>query len=393
MTENSEIKTMELYFHIPFCVRKCLYCDFLSFPASEGERERYMSALIRETRERAEECRSYPVSSVFLGGGTPSVVETAQIEELLHVVKKNYTITSDIECTIEINPGTVDEEKLKRYREAGLNRISIGLQSADNGELVTLGRIHNWQQFLDTYNAAIKVGFENINVDVMSALPGQGVDSFQSTLLKVLSLNPPPVHISVYSLILEEGTPLFAMQKKGEIQLPDEDTDRIMYKETGKILEQFGYQRYEISNYAKEGFVCKHNCGYWRRQNYLGFGIGAASLFNNTRFKNCEDINRYLINPLDCREEIKRLSPEEQMEEFMFLGLRLTEGVSTKEFERNFGLRMEAVYGDVIARNIEDGLIQWKYRRGVFDQETKQLSLTEYGTDVSNYVMAQFLLT
>ena len=391
--EVSEIKTAELYFHIPFCARKCLYCDFLSFPAAEGEKEQYMSALVRETHERAEECQGYPVSSLFLGGGTPSVAEIAQIEELLRTVKENYTITRDIECTIEVNPGTVNEEKLKRYRAMGLNRISIGLQSADNGELETLGRIHSWQQFLDTYNTAVRVGFENINVDVMSALPGQSVDSCRSTLLKVLSLKPAPTHISAYSLILEEGTPFFAMQQEGKIQFPDEDTDRIMYKETGKILEQAGYQRYEISNYAKEGYRCRHNCGYWRRQNYLGFGIGAASLFDNIRFRNCEDINRYLINPLGCREEVYRLSLEEQMEEFMFLGLRLTEGVSSEEFVRCFGQRMEDVYSGVIERNIGDGLIQWRKEEGSSEREKGRLSLTEYGIDVSNYVMAQFLLT
>ena len=352
-----------------------------------------MSALIRETRERAEECRGYSVSSLFLGGGTPSVAGTAQIEELLRTVKECYTITRDIECTIEINPGTVDEEKLKRYRAAGLNRISIGLQSADDGELATLGRVHNWQQFLDTYDAAVKAGFENINVDVMSALPGQNIDSCRSTLLKVLSLSPAPSHISAYSLILEEGTSFFAMQKEGKIRFPDEDTDRIMYRETGKILEQAGYRRYEISNYAREGFACRHNCGYWKRQNYLGFGIGAASLFNNMRFKNCEDLNRYLINPLGCREEVHSLSLEEQMEEFMFLGLRLTEGVSAEEFEHCFGQRMETVYGDEITRNIGDGLIQWRKVPGSSGREEGWLSLTEYGIDVSNYVMAQFLLT
>lgn len=365
-----------------------------------------MCALIRETRERAEECRGYPVSSLFLGGGTPSMAETEQIEELLRTVKKNYAITHDIECSIEVNPGTVDGEKLKRYRAAGLNRISIGLQSADDRELASLGRIHNWKQFLDTYDAAVKAGFENINVDVMSALPGQSVDSCRNTLLKVLSLNPAPTHISAYSLILEEGTPFFTMQKEGKIQFPDEDIDRMMYKETGKILEKAGYRRYEISNYAKEGFFCRHNCGYWKRQNYLGFGIGAASLFNKTRFRNCEDISSYLINPLGCREDLHRLSLEEQMEEFMFLGLRLTEGVSPEEFERCFGQRMEAVYGNVIERNIGDGLIQWRKEKEFFDSEKgrlplielsgseeRRLSLTEYGIDVSNYVMAQFLLT
>lgn len=351
-----------------------------------------MAALIRETCERAEECRGYLVSSLFFGGGTPSIVEASWMEMLLGTVRENFSLATDAEVTIEVNPGTVDEEKLKRYRAAGINRLSIGLQSANDRELADLGRIHTWQQFLDTYQAAVSAGFENINVDLMSALPGQSVSSLRETLQKVISLSPAPRHISAYSLIVEEGTPFFRMMEEGRLVLPDEDTDRFMYRETGRILEQAGYRRYEISNYAKEGFACRHNCGYWGRQDYLGLGIGAASLFNNIRFLNCSDINRYLEDPLGCREKIQKLSVSEQMEEFMFLGLRLTEGINPLEFRRCFGKDIREVYGDVIDRNIHAGLLQHNV---ILTQEGEEerLALTKVGLDVSNYVMAQFLLT
>ena len=352
-----------------------------------------MEALIRETKERAEVCREYLVTSVFLGGGTPSVVEAGQIEELLKAVKKNYRMAPDTELTIEVNPGTVDREKLARYHGAGLNRLSIGLQSADDEELYVLGRVHSWQQFLETYQGAREVGFTNINVDVMSALPDQSLESYLATLGKVLSLKPAPEHISAYSLILEEGTPFFEMAKAGRLKLPNEDTDREMYRETKHILAQAGYTRYEISNYAKEGFFCRHNSGYWKRREYMGFGLGASSLIDNTRFNNTCDTHRYLEDPLDCRENVQRLSPQEQMEEFMFLGLRLTEGVDPAEFAGCFGCSPEEIYGDVIKRNIKEGLLYRNRCRGSDGEEKERLALTEFGLDVSNYVMEQFLLS
>lgn len=386
MTGNREL---ELYFHIPFCVRKCLYCDFLSGPAQAPEKRRYMDALIRETVERAEVCREYLVTSVFIGGGTPSLVETKQLEELLAAVRERYRMAYDAELTIEVNPGTVDGEKLIRLRKAGLNRLSIGLQSADDRELKALGRIHTWEQFLACYGNARQAGFDNINVDVMSALPGQSLADYCRTLDAVLSLNPPPEHISAYSLILEEGTPLFEMAEAGRLEIPDEDTDRTMYRETKRILAQAGYIRYEISNYAREGFACRHNCGYWRRREYLGFGLGAASLMNNIRFKNACNMERYLANPTGCREDVEILGREEQMEEFMFLGLRLTEGVDPAEFAHCFGCRMENIYGGVIERNIREGLL---YRYQCRKDGGERLALTDLGLDVSNYVMGQFLL-
>lgn len=433
---------IELYFHIPFCLKKCKYCDFLSFgadsPLADGNmKARYMDSLIRETVMRAEDYRENRVVSVFIGGGTPSVVMPEFLAELMAAVRKCYRLAEDVEITVEVNPGTVDRDKLDCYRAEGINRLSIGLQSADDGELATVGRIHTWRQFLDTYESAVGAGFDNINVDVMSALPGQTLDSYRSTLQRILELRPRPAHISAYSLILEEGTPLWEQIREQEhlpdgsgvgdgihlpdgggagdgihlpngsgagdgihlpdgsgagegIHLPNEDTDREMYALTKEMLEQAGYVRYEISNYAKPGFECRHNCGYWRRRNYAGFGIGAASLINNVRYKNRDDLQAYLINPTGCREDVQVLSIQEQMEEFMFLGLRMTAGISSVEFEACFGQKLEQVYGETLRRNLKDGLLRWTDSMSG-NPSDRCLALTEKGLDLANYVMAQFL--
>lgn len=357
MTNKREL---ELYFHIPFCIRKCLYCDFLSAPADGRTKARYMEALIRETGERAGDYRNYRVVSVFVGGGTPSTVSPEQICRLLETVRAGFELAEDAEITIEVNPGTVDEKQLCCYRQAGVNRLSIGLQSADNRELAALGRIHTYGQFLGTYHMARKSGFGNINVDLMSALPGQTLSGWLGTLEKVLALEPPPEHISAYSLILEEGTPFYEMEQKGEIRLPDEDCDRRMYEMTEELLQKAGYRRYEISNYALLGYECRHNCGYWRRREYLGLGIGAASLINNRRFRNGDSLAAYLDNPSGVCEEVQELTLEEQMEEFMFLGLRMTEGVSAAEFRAAFGVEMEEIYGGVIEKNLKEGLLEYR---------------------------------
>ena len=379
-------RPLELYFHIPFCVKKCDYCDFLSAPAGEQDREAYMSALIQETIQRAPEYQAYKVVSVFIGGGTPSVVEKEQIAGLLDHVHRLYDVSPDAEVTIEVNPGTVDLEKLTGYRQAGINRLSIGLQTANDAELQAIGRIHTWQQFLDTYRAAAAVGFTNINVDLMSALPGQTLESYRSSVQKVLALRPAPTHISAYSLILEEGTRLYEAVEKGSVVLPGEETDRLMYEETDRLLSEAGFVRYEISNYAKAGYECRHNCGYWTRTEYAGFGIGAASLISNVRFSNAADIREYIAHPLRVRGEEERLSREEQMEEFMFLGLRLTKGIEVRTFEELFGVALPAVYGEVIAKNLADGLL-------CYTNDGKSLALTKKGLDLSNYVYAQFLIS
>lgn len=380
-------KELELYIHIPFCVKKCSYCDFLSAPATEQTREAYMAALFAEIRGNAEKYRERIVTTIFIGGGTPSLLSGKTVIQLMKKLRENFCVAEDAEITMEVNPGTATLEKLRAFRKAGINRISIGMQSAQEPELKMLGRIHDFDCFCRVYREAVEAGFENINVDVMSGLPGQTIDTYRDTLEKVLHLSPVPQHISAYSLIVEEGTPFATMKEKGELPLPEEEMERAMYEETIEVLAQYGFQRYEISNYAREGYECRHNVGYWTRKDYLGFGIGAASLVDNRRFQNRRELAAYLEHPLECREEEQTLTMEEQMEETMFLGLRLTRGVSYECFEKQFDRSLEAVYGSVIAQNVADELLT------VRCEETGEhfLALTDRGLDLSNYVMAQFL--
>lgn len=297
------------------------------------------------------------------------------------------------EITIEVNPGTVNEQKLMAYRACGINRLSIGLQSAQNKELQLLGRIHTYETFEKTYYDAIKFGFNNINIDLMSAIPGQTVQSYRDTLQRVLSLSPQPSHISAYSLIIEEGTPFF----ENAPDLPDEEADREMYKITDDILKECGFTRYEISNYAKSGYACRHNIVYWRRGDYVGFGIGAASLVCNVRFCNESDLDVYMAGWEQYRHSHKKpdlvrdkqeLSINGQIEEFMFLGLRMTEGVSIEDFEALFGKSIYEVYPGIIERLLGQELLVLK--EGTNNNDTR-LALSSFGLDVSNVVMAEFL--
>ena len=379
-------KELELYIHIPFCVKKCSYCDFLSAPATEQTKEAYMAALFAEIGGRAKDYKDRIVTSVFIGGGTPSLLSGDSIRQLMEHIREGFSLAPDAEITMEVNPGTVTAEKLTAFYGAGINRLSIGMQSAQEQELKILGRIHDFDSFCQVYREAVEAGFTNINVDVMSGLPGQTLTSYKDTLEKVLRLEPMPQHISAYSLIVEEGTPFAAMADRGELPLPEEDTERAMYEETIEVLAGYGFHRYEISNYALDGYECRHNVGYWIRRDYLGFGIGAASLIGNVRFQNGRDLNAYLAHPLACREEEQSLTTQEQMEETMFLGLRLIRGVSYPEFARCYGQTLEEVYGEVIARNVADGLLTVRE-----DETGRRLMLTGRGLDVSNYVMAQFL--
>lgn len=379
-------KELEMYIHIPFCVKKCSYCDFLSAPATEQTKEAYMAALFAEIGGRAKDYKDRIVTSVFIGGGTPSLLSGDSIRQLMEHIREGFRLASDAEITMEVNPGTVTTEKLTAFYAAGINRLSIGMQSAQEQELKILGRIHDFDGFCQVYREAVEAGFTNINVDVMSGLPGQTLASYKDTLEKVLRLEPMPQHISAYSLIVEEGTPFAAMADRGELPLPEEDTERAMYEKTIEVLAGYGFHRYEISNYALDGYECRHNVGYWIRRDYLGFGIGAASLIDNVRFQNGRDLNAYLAHPLACREEQQPLTTQEQMEETMFLGLRLIRGVSYPEFARCYGQTLEEVYGEVIARNVADGLLAVRE-----DETGRHLMLTGRGLDVSNYVMAQFL--
>ena len=377
--KNNRRIPLELYVHIPFCVRKCQYCDFLSGPSDEETKDRYIEALLKEIRA-AEHTEDYEIVSVFIGGGTPSALKAEAIASIMRTLQEKFFFCEDAEVTIEANPGTVDPEKLTIYRNVGINRLSLGLQSTDAEELKLLGRIHSYEEFLKSYEWARKAGFSNINIDLMFAIPGQTGEAWRQHLYQVAELNPE--HISAYSLIIEEGTP-FAEQN---LDLPDEDTEYQMYEDTAEILERYGYRQYEISNYAKQGYMCRHNAGYWQRLEYLGFGLGASSLYGGMRFSNTHQMQEYLKesrNPDQIRKDVTVLSRNEQIEEFMFLGLRMTEGISEKKFEENFDVRLMDIYGDILQKYEETGFME--------HIETKW-RLTRKGIHVSNHILADFLL-
>ena len=412
-------KDLELYVHIPFCVKKCAYCDFLSAPADVQERTLYVDALTKEIRAEKEEYRNYKVSTVFLGGGTPSVLGEGEIAEIFRALYESFDISDSAEITMEVNPGTVTEGKTAVWKKCGVNRLSIGLQSVNDDELRMLGRIHTYGEFLNTWDTVRGAGFRNVNIDLISAIPGQTLESWRRTLRTAAELEPE--HISAYSLIIEEDTPFYEWYgeeanrnfetENGKAKeegggrtvlppLPDEDTEREIYKATEEILAGYGYHRYEISNYAKDGYECRHNLGYWERKEYLGLGLGASSLIDECRFHNTEDMKKYLEffeksasdpaglpNSTDClsgiREEVESLSREDQMEEFMFLGLRKTEGISMNEFCKAFDRDIFEVYGPQIRKMEEQGLLIVQDGR---------IRLTERGTDVSNYVFSEFIL-
>ena len=375
---NRKDNSFELYIHIPFCVRKCAYCDFLSAPGSEEAKASYTKALLREIEAVKTEKRE--VSSIFVGGGTPSALSPSLMGDIFEKIHESFSVAQDAEITIEANPGTLSKEKLFLYKNAGINRLSLGLQSPEAAELKSLGRIHTYEEFLESFSLAREAGFQNINVDLMCALPDQTYEGWIRNLRTVAALHPE--HISAYSLIIEEGTP-FAKRK---LNLPDEDTEYRMYEDTAGILAEYGYEQYEISNYAKKGLACRHNIGYWTRKEYLGLGLGAASLWGNQRFSNTSDFSAYLKesgSPETIRENREILSLEDEMSEFMFLGLRMTEGVSKAEFLESFGTPIESVYGKVLDKYKNMGLLEEKEGR---------IFLTRAGIHVSNGVMAEFLL-
>ena len=379
-------RELELYIHIPFCVKKCAYCDFLSGPASNQQIEEYVQALIEEIRYYKEFAKNYEVSTVFWGGGTPSLLTGEQMKALMETLGQTFFIRQNAEITMEANPGTVTVEKLLACQKAGINRISFGLQSVNNEELKMLGRIHTYEEFLESYEAARKAGFQNINVDLISAIPKQTVSSWEQTLQTIISLQPE--HISAYSLIVEEGTPFAKLYGEGcelEHLLPSEEEERRMYERTEELLQEAGYHRYEISNYAKEGDECQHNLGYWERKEYLGLGLGASSLIEETRFHNTDEMEEYLRdanNPILLRREQEKLDRQEQMEEFVFLGLRKIRGIQEEKFAEMFGEDIWDCYGKNLERVIKEGLLE---------REEGALRLTRKGIDVSNYVFYEIL--
>lgn len=383
------MKELELYLHIPFCVKKCNYCDFLSAPAREETRAAYVDALLEEIRG-FDEPEDYEVVTVFFGGGTPSILPGQEIFRIMEALREKFSFRKGAEITLEANPGTVDKEKLSFYKKAGINRLSFGLQSADAEELKKLGRIHTWEKFLESFQLAREAGFSNINVDLMSALPGQTKESWEKTLRQVLALQPE--HISAYSLIIEEGTPFYQLYEKdverrdaGEEPelIPSEEEERAMYEATGRILKEQGYLHYEISNYAKPGRECCHNLGYWQRRDYLGFGLGASTLLNPVRYKNTEDLEAYLGGDFS-KKEFFVLTKDNQIEETMFLGLRVLEGVSKEQFREQFSCELRVVYRKELEKLEKEGLLE---------EEGDFVRLTSRGIDLSNPVLAEFLLS
>lgn len=383
------MRNMELYVHIPFCVQKCAYCDFLSMPAESTVKLAYIRKLKDEIRLKAKNFTDRQVVSVFFGGGTPSILHGQQILEIMQTIRENFCILPDAEITIECNPGTLTNEKLEAYKKAGINRLSLGLQSAQDKELQLLGRIHTYEDFLASYDCARKQGFHNINVDLMSALPGQSLKTWEQTLKRVVMLRPE--HISAYSLIIEEGTPFYKLygyddetRKKGNkpLFLPSEEEERQMYQFTKEFLEKKGYHRYEISNYARPGKECIHNVGYWKRVDYLGLGLGAASLIDNMRFSNVTKLTDYLKTDF-LETDFEELTRNQQMEEFMFLGLRMSEGINRNVFLEVFEVPVESIFGEALERMKQQGLVV---------EQGGQIRLTDAGFDVSNYVFSELLL-
>ena len=429
--EIAEKRPLGLYIHIPFCVKKCAYCDFLSFPSDDSTKEQYVNALCEEIKANKENVEEYTVETIYFGGGTPSVLSVEQIGKIFGTILETFSVRGFdaeksekkekkekkksrfgkknaeepilaetpeerlqrvlagelAEVTIEVNPGTADGEKFAALYELGFNRLSMGLQSAVASELSCLGRIHTKEQFADCVRMAREAGFRNISGDLMSGLPGQTEETLTESIRFLLAQHPE--HVSVYSLQIEDGTEFanrYGEDGSEKSLLPDEDADRAMYELTGKLLAEAGYERYEISNYSKPGFESRHNSSYWVGTEYLGVGLGASSLMSNARFHNTTDMEEYIEgadDPFSLREDMERLVQKELMEEFMFLGLRMCRGIEKAEFKRRFKCEIETVYGDVMKRLVS---------QGVLAEAEGRVFLTARGMDVSNVVLAEFLL-
>lgn len=417
--EDVMSKNLQLYVHIPFCVKKCNYCDFLSFSSDERTQLSYADALIREIEFYGPQMADYVINTIYIGGGTPTWLNEDKMVEILDAIYTYFNVSSEAEVSMECNPGTVILTKLQKYKKAGVNRLSIGLQSADDEELQILGRIHTFEQFLKTYEMARNAGFANVNVDLISGIPYQTTEKFLHTLQKVVRLKPD--HISAYSLIIEKGTPFYETYKFDAVKqeagmptevLPTEDEVYRIYKLTQQYLANAGYEQYEISNFAHPGFECEHNIGYWTRANYLGLGLGAASLVENVRYSNTVDLYQYIENSQNIQwisyhvdEEgnlrlaespedenvvgtnlhsmVQAVSRKAQMEEFMFLGLRQNSGVTRNQFEKAFGIPIDGIYKNALDHLKSEGLL---------DTNEGKIVLTEKGMDLSNYALAQFLL-
>ena len=372
------MKTLGLYIHIPFCRSKCLYCDFCSFPRQNEDRMvEYVAALGRDLQKHAPDCREYVVDTVFLGGGTPTTLPAYLLKELMGQIYKYYNVAPNAEITAECNPVTGERELFARMRAAGINRLSIGLQSAHEKELKALGRLHNFDIFATCFADARAAGFDNISVDVMSGIPHQTPESRLATLQKVLALSPE--HISSYDLIIEEGTP-FA-RRFDTLPLPDEDATRQMYLEGVEFLAENGYAQYEISNFAKPGYESRHNLKYWNCDEYLGFGVAAHSDFGGVRFGNSRDIEEYLKDH-DITEESAVPNQAERISEYVMLRFRLCEGIDTAAFESRFGIPFEETFAQKLSPFVASGLVV---------REENRYFLSQEGMLVSNTILSDIL--
>ena len=372
-----EMKEIGVYIHIPFCKQKCLYCDFVSFANKQELQKDYIQALKKEIQNWKND--AYKIKTIYIGGGTPSYIDSNYISEIINLVGNAPSIT------IELNPGTVTKEKLLVYKNAGINRLSIGLQSTNDTLLKQIGRIHNYKQFLETYNLARNIGFDNINVDLMIGLPNQSIKDIKQSLEDICRLNPE--HISVYSLIVEENTPMQRLIDNGELELPDEETERQMYWYVKDYLELNGYKHYEISNFAKPGFESEHNLDCWNQKEYIGFGAGAYSYLNKKRFGNISNLEKYIQNCNSNNFEKNVILEEaqdknQQMNEYMILGLRKIDGISIQKFEEKFNENPILLFRKELQKLYEDKLL-------TIDGDI--IKLSNKGLDLANIVWEEFV--
>ena len=387
-------KNIGLYIHIPFCKKKCEYCDFKSYPGKEELIGEYIKCLKYELKEVGEGNRlDYEnnldklaiVNTIYIGGGTPSLIDSKYICEILEIIKEYYTLTDNVEITIEVNPGTVSEEKLEKYKKSGINRLSVGLQSTHDRLLKKIGRIHSYDDFLNTFKLARKVGFTNINVDLMLGLPEQTLEDLKQSVEEVINLSPE--HISIYSLIVEEGTPFYSKLQENKLDLPDDEMERKMYWAVKKKLENYGYIHYEISNFAKKGFESRHNLACWNQEEYIGFGTSAHSYTNNVRYSNIDNIEEYINNFKNNKEADNFVFHEKQniegkMKEFMILGLRKIKGIHIKDFKNKFGANPIYIYRKELNKLSNEELIEI---------DGDNIKLTNKGLDLANLVWEEFV--
>ena len=379
------MKELGIYVHIPFCKQKCKYCDFVSFTNCEEKYENYFESIIKEIENKRLDTSNTVVSTIYIGGGTPSIVPPKFIEQIFNKIKTKFKLSENAEITIEINPGTVNIEKLQYYYNIGINRLSIGLQSADDRLLELIGRIHTYTEFKEAYTLARNIGFQNINVDLMIGLPTQSLEDVKKTLESIIEKNPE--HISVYSLIVEEGTKMFDLISNNILQLPDEKIEREMYWFVKNTLEKNGYFQYEISNFSKKGYESHHNMNCWKQMEYIGYGVAAHSYFNNKRFSNINNIVEYIKNcEADNIEKNIILNEEqdktEQMKEYMLLGLRKIEGVNIEAFKNKFNENSIEIFKGEIDKLINENLIE---------NVDGYIRLTSKGLDLANQVWMEFI--